>query len=141
MKHKLYKSYMECALAFSKQSRAVRKKVGAVAVTPQDVMIYSWNGTASGDDNACEIMLENGELVTKDEVLHAESNVVAKAAREGVSLKGSTVFITLSPCMACSKMLFQAGVERVVYLEEYRDRSGIDYLKKHCIIVEKMEKT
>lgn len=139
MKRKLYKSYMQCALAFSQQSYAVRKKVGAVAVTPQDVMIYSWNGTAIGDDNNCENVLENGELVTKDEVLHAESNIVAKAAREGVTLKGSTVFVTLSPCVACSKMLFQAGVERVVYLEEYRDTSGIEYLRNHKVIVEKME--
>lgn len=139
MKHKLYKSYMDCAISFSKQSYARRKKVGAVAVTPQDVMIYSWNGTAIGDDNNCEDVLENGELVTKDEVLHAESNIVAKAAREGVPLKGSTVFITLSPCVSCSKALFQAGVERVVYLEEYRDTKGIEYLRKHCVIVEKME--
>lgn len=126
---------MECAISFSKLSYAVRKKVGVVAVTPQDVMIYSWNGTASGDDNKCEDQYGK----TLEETLHAEANIVAKSAREGVSLKGSTVFITLSPCIICSKQMLQAGVERVVYLEEYRDLKGIAYLKSHGVIVEKFE--
>lgn len=139
MKHKMYRAYMDAAIGFSKLSYARRKKVGAVAVTPQDLLIYSWNGTVIGDDNNCEHVLENGELVTKDEVLHAESNIIAKAAREGVSLKGSTVFITLAPCLECSKAMFQAGVERVVFLEAYRKTNGIDFLKKHKIIVEQME--
>jgi len=135
VKHKFFKSYMECAKAFAKQSYAVRRKVGAVAVTPQDVMIYSYNGTAIGDDNTCED--ENGN--TKMEVLHAESQVISKAAREGLSLKGSTIFITTAPCASCSKQIYQSGVERVVYDEEYRDMSGVAYLRKHGVIVEKYE--
>lgn len=132
LKHKMLKSYMLCADAFAKQSYAKRKQVGAVAITPQDVMIYSWNGTASGDDNTCEE--EDGS--TKSEVLHAESNLVAKAAREGISLKGSTVVVSLSPCIQCAKQLYQSGVERVVFKEEYRDLSGIRYLKEHGVFVE-----
>ncbi|WP_460993950.1 deoxycytidylate deaminase, partial [Staphylococcus aureus] len=68
-----------------------------------------------------------------------ELNIVSKAAREGLSLKGSSIFVTLSPCINCSKHLFQAGVERVVYLEEYRDTKGLDYLKSHGVIIEKYE--
>jgi dCMP deaminase len=135
MKHKMYKTYMACADAFAMQSYANRKKVGAIAVTPQDMVIYSWNGTAIGDDNNCEA--EDGS--TKPEVLHAEMNICAKAAREGLSLKGSTVFVTLSPCLMCAKALFQSGVERVVYREQYRDSGGIKYLKDHCVIVEQWE--
>lgn len=135
MKHKMYKTYMMCAEAFAQQSYAGRKKVGAIAVTPQDIIIYSWNGTAQGDDNVCE----NEDGTTKIEVLHAEANIVAKAAREGLSLKGSTIFVSLSPCILCAKQLYQAGVERVVYKEEYRDLSGLKYLKTHGIITEKYE--
>lgn len=132
MKHKMYKTYMACADAFAQQSYAKRKQVGAIAVTPQDMIIYSWNGTAIGDDNACEG--EDGS--TKEEVLHAESNIVAKAAREGLSLKGSTIFVSLSPCIQCAKMIYQSGVERVVYKEQYRDSKGIRYLKEHGVIIE-----
>ena len=135
MKHKMFKPYMDTAIAFSKLSYAKRAQVGAVAITPQDLMIYSWNGTASGDDNTCEDI----DGVTKDETLHSESNIIAKAAREGVSLKGSSIFVTLSPCIMCAKQLLQAGVERVVYLEDYRDVAGIMYLKSHGVIIEKYE--
>lgn len=109
--------------------------MGGIAITPQDVMIYSWNGRPVGDDNICED--ENGN--TLEEVLHCESNIVAKAAREGISLKGSTVVITLSPCIQCSKQLYQAGVERVIYDEEYRDLSGVKFLKEHGVYIEKYE--
>lgn len=135
MKHKMLAPYMETARAFAKLSYATRKKVGGVAVTPQDVMVYSWNGRPIGDDNTCED--EGGD--THQDVLHCESNLVAKAAREGISLKGSTVVVTLSPCLNCSKQMYQAGVMRVVYDEEYRDLSGIDFLRKHSVFVEQYE--
>lgn len=135
MKHKMLAPYMETARAFAKLSYATRKKVGGVAVTPQDVMVYSWNGRPIGDDNNCED--ESGD--THQDVLHCESNLVAKAAREGISLKGSTVVVTLSPCLNCSKQMYQAGVMRVVYDEEYRDLSGIDFLRKHSVFVEQYE--
>jgi dCMP deaminase len=135
VKHKLFAPYMDTARSFAKLSHAKRKQVGAIAITPQDLILYSWNGTAVGDDNNCE----NADGTTKDETLHAESNLVAKSAREGVSLKGSSIFVTLSPCIQCAKQLLQAGVERVVYDEEYRDLKGLHYLKTHGIIVEKFE--
>lgn len=134
----MLKPYMESAHAFAKLSRAERKKVGGVAITPQDVMIYSWNGRPVGDDNDCEIDL-NGELITHPEVLHCESNLVAKAAREGISLKGSDVVLTLSPCLACAKIMYQAGVAAVFYDEQYRMTDGIDFLRRKKVHVEQYE--
>lgn len=135
VRHKMVKPYMETARAFAKLSYAKRKKVGGIAVTPQDVIVYSWNGRPIGDDNNCED--EHGN--TLEEVLHCESNLVAKAAREGISLQGSTVVVTLSPCLNCAKQMFQAGVSRVVYEEDYRDTRGVDFLRKHSVFVEKYE--
>ena len=135
MKHKMIEPYMTSARAFAKLSYAKRKKVGGIAVTPQDIVIYSWNGRPSGDENECEG--EDGK--TLEDVLHCESNLVAKAAREGISLKGSTVVVTLSPCLACGKQMYQAGVERVIYDEDYRDTKGVAFLRKHGVFVEKYE--
>lgn len=139
MKEKMKLFYMDMARRASQLSYAERKKVGAVARTPQDIIVYSWNGRPAGDDNCCEIKLgyntptDVQELVTHPDVLHAESNLVAKAAREGVSLKDADVFVTLSPCLQCAKQMFQAGVASVTYEEEYRMTDGIDFLNKHGI--------
>lgn len=135
MKHRMLKPYVETARAFARLSYAERKKVGAIAVTPQDLIIYSWNGRPGGEDNCCET--EDG--VTHPDVLHAESNLVAKAAKEGISLKDSTVIVTLSPCLMCAKQMYQAGVAAVIYEEEYRQTDGIDFLRKRHIHVEKYE--
>lgn len=137
IRHKMHKPYMETARAFAKLSHAERRKVGAIAVTPQDVLIYSWNGRPAGDDNCCEV---NPEL-THPEVLHAEANIVAKAAREGISLKDANVYVTLSPCLHCALQMFQAGVKSVVYDEQYRLTDGIDFLKRKQIHVEQYEET
>lgn len=135
MKHRMLKPYVETARAFARLSYAERKKVGAIAVTPQDLIIYSWNGRPGGEDNCCET--EDG--VTHPDVLHAESNLVAKAAREGISLKDSTVVVTLSPCLMCAKQMYQAGVATVIYEEEYRLTEGIEFLRKRHVHVEKYE--
>lgn len=132
---KLMKAYMNSARGFANMSHAVRRKVGAIAVTPQDVVIYSWNGRPSGDDNCCEL---NPEL-THPEVLHAEANIVSKSSREGISLNGAHVYVTLSPCLPCSLLLYQAGVKMVTYDEEYRLTDGIDFLKRKNITVLKYE--
>lgn len=163
-KEKMISVYMTCAENFAKLSYAERKKVGAVVVTPEDVMLYSWNGTASGDDNTCEdkiyltdigsyiysgriITLDypytdsNGnfyQLVTKPTVLHAERNIIAKAAKEGISLKGASLFVTMSCCLECALMICQAGIKEVYYREEYRCLDGIKYLKDHGIHVEQI---
>jgi dCMP deaminase len=147
IKHKMLKPYMNAARGFALLSHAKRKKVGYVAITPQDIMIYSWNGRPSGDDNNCEITVPifntmNGvkvevgcDIVTHPECLHAERNIIAKAAREGISLKGANLVGTLSPCLECALQLHQAGVESVIYEEEYRLTDGIEYLRRkgiHC---------
>lgn len=132
MKHKMMQPYMETARAFARLSHAERKKVGAIAVTPQDIVIYSWNGRPAGDDNCCEV-----DGVTHPDVLHAESNLVAKAGREGISLKDSTIVVTLSPCLVCAKQMYQAGVATVIYEEEYRLTDGIDFLRKRHVHVQK----
>lgn len=131
----MVKPYMMTARAFALLSHAERRKVGAIVVTPQDVVIYSWNGRPSGDDNCCEL---NPEL-THPEVLHAEANIVSKAAREGISLKDADIYVTLSPCLPCALQLYQAGVKTVTYDEEYRLTDGIDFLKRKQISVHKYE--
>lgn len=142
--------YMTMAEAMATLSYARRTKVGAVAVTQQGVVITGTNGMPKalgnvlerkkykmlGDD--IEYPLVDGhkryhlvtELVTKDEVIHAECNIITKAAREGVSLIGSTVYTTLSPCAHCASMLLSVGVKRVVFSEYYRDKKGLDVLQQ-----------
>ena len=137
----LDKVYMQNAVNLSTLSHAIRKKVGCVLVTPENLQIGAYNGQPSGWDNVCEDThtTEPFEyLVTKSTVIHAELNAILHAARQGVSVKGSTIYITLSPCSACSAMIAQAGIKRVVYQEEYRDVSGIALLRKHGIIIEKL---
>ena len=132
--------YMGTALLHAKKSKATRAKVGAVLVTKTGIIIPGYNGTPSGTDNVCEDKdwsqyEETGEciLVTKPEVLHAELNTIMKAAREGVSVLDSTVYVTLSPCLPCAAMLLQAGISRLIYKDKYRDNSGVEYLQKYGI--------
>lgn len=128
-------TYMAFAIRMSQNSKAERAKVGAVLVTTDEVILAGYNGTPRGADNIAE-MYSDGELVTKPDVLHAELNCIMKAARQGVSCKDATVYVTLSPCVHCAAMLVQIGIKRLVYMREYRDTSGIDYLQNHDIIVE-----
>lgn len=142
----LDKVYMSCAENIATLSHARRKKVGCVLVTPENITILSYNGTPSGWDNNCEYEEVTDDphfkpdtfLVSKPTVIHAELNAILHAARQGVSVKGATLYTTLSCCTACSAMMAQAGVKRVVYKEEYRDRSGISLLIENDIIVEKL---
>lgn len=136
MKDKMLRVYMETARAFSMLSYAERKKVGVVAITPQDILLTSWNGRVAGGENQCEI---DGQDVTRPDVLHAEANIVSKAAREGISLKGSTVVVTLSPCLPCAMQMYQAGIVSVIYDGTYRDTTGIDFLRNHGVNIIKYE--
>lgn len=131
--------YMGTALLHSKLSKCIRKKVGAALVTTSGIIIPGYNGTPSGRPNACEFIDENGEYITKNETLHGELNAILKAAKEGVSVEGSTLYVTLSPCVQCSAMITQAGIKRVVFQEEYRDIQGILNLKDAGIQVEKFK--
>lgn len=140
----LDKVYMQTALLHASLSKASRAKVGAVLVTQQGVCLTGYNGTPIGLDNTCEELKFNTitgehEPYTKPEVLHAELNCLTKSAREGVSVVGGTIYITLSPCIQCSAMLIQAGIKRVVYNQHYRCNKGIDLLRSSGIIVDRLE--
>lgn len=131
--------HMNTAMQYASLSKALRKKVGAVLVTRQGIIIPGFNGTPRGADNSCEYFESDGTLVTKPSVIHAELNCIMKAAREGVSVIDSTIYVTMSPCEPCSAMLVQAGVSRVVYSDKYRCSLGIEHLKNANIIVDQME--
>lgn len=132
--------YMTCAEAHATLSRAQRKSVGACIVTRNGAILGGTNGMAPSGSNELEYVDEDtGELVTKRETIHGELNCILKAAKEGVSVVGSTLYVTLSPCLPCSEMVAAAGIRRVVYKEDYRDLSGIQNLKSLGVILEKYE--
>ena len=143
----LDKTYMDMAIAMSKLSKGVRAKVGAVAVTKNGVVITGVNGLPKELGNSLEQIVDNTSwhwnrvdtqaLVSKSTVIHAETALLVKCAKEGVSMIDSTVYTTLSCCEHCASMLASVGVKRVVYLDEYRCTKGIDVLKQCNIEVEK----
>ena len=114
------------ALEWGKLSHCKRKQVGALIVKDRMIISDGYNGTPSGFENYCED--EDG--YTKWYVLHAEANAILKVAASTQSCKEATLYITLSPCQQCSKLIHQAGIKRVVYAEAYKDSSGIDFLEK-----------
>jgi dCMP deaminase len=129
--------YMNIAERIAKMSHAVRNKVGCVIVKDHNIISYGFNGMPTGFDNICEIE-KNGVLETKIEVLHAESNAISKLAKTGLSSKDATVYVTLSPCIECSKLLIQSGINQVFYKEQYRNTDGLQLLKKAGIKVIKL---
>ena len=138
MKGKLKNAYMEVAKTFSNCSTAKRLKVGAILVKNGNIISFSYNGTPSGFDNDCEYLID-GELVTKSIVLHAEENLLMKIAKSNESSEDSIMFVTHSPCIKCARLIYQAGIKEVYYREEYRDISGVEFLRDKCKIkVEKM---
>jgi len=132
--------YMNIANEISKLSHAKRKQVGAILVKNDCIIGEGYNGTPHGFDNTCETLNDENELVTKPEVLHAESNVISKLARSTNSSDGSTLYVTLSPCFECSKLIIQSGIIRLVFLEEYRDVSGLILLNKYGIKIKHLGK-
>jgi dCMP deaminase len=142
MKEKLKQAYMKTAQTFAELSHARRLKVGCIIVKDDRIISIGYNGMPAGWDNNCEHEMKwpNGEirfLETKAEVLHAESNAIAKLARSNESGLGSTMFITHSPCLHCSKLIYQSGIKSVFYNEEYRDSEGIIFLTRSGLQVEK----
>lgn len=141
----LDETYMGTAMLHARLSKAKRAQVGAVLVTSQGVTLTGYNGTPTGLSNACEVFKtvhDSGPVyVTKPEVIHAELNCILKAAREGVSCIGATMYVTLSPCVPCAAMMIQAGVKRLVYKEMYRDQGGINLLRDADIDVQWYEST
>ena len=133
--HQVDVTYIKMAQTWANLSHANRKKVGALIVKNNTIISDGYNGTPSGFENECEIAINNEdgsfrEYQTKWYVLHAESNALAKVAKSTQSSEGSTLYVTYSPCTECSKLILQSGIKRVVYLEEYRDVSGLDFLRK-----------
>ena len=130
---KLDKVFINIAKETSTLSHCVRSKVGAVLVKDGNIISFGYNGTPAGMPNDCE-----EDNVTFPHVIHAESNAIIKAAKTGSAVDGSTLYLTLSPCLDCSKLILQSGIKRVVYLNEYRNTEGIHFLKQF-IQVEKYE--
>jgi len=131
--------YMDIAYRIADMSYAQRKKVGALIVKDGNIIAYGWNGTPTGFDNACENVMPDGSLVTKDELIHAEQNALAKAAKGVIPVNGATLYVTLSPCWYCSGSIIQSGIKRVVYHEEYRKPESIAFLSKANVLVEKID--
>lgn len=118
------KLFLNVAKEFSEMSYAKRKKVGAVIVKDNSIISDGYNGTPAGYSNQCE----DDEGITHWYVLHAEANAILKLSTSTQSCKDSTLYITLSPCKECSKLIIQSGIKKVIYREKYRDTSGIDFL-------------
>jgi dCMP deaminase len=129
MKPKFQQLYMDWAHRAAELSYAKRLQVGAVVVKDDTVISYGYNGMPAGWDNNCETTDADGTLTTRPEVLHAESNAIAKLARSNNSGLGADLFVTHSPCIHCAKLIFQSGIGRVFYGENYRDDAGIQFLK------------
>ena len=127
--------YLEMAAIWAKNSYCKRRQVGALIVKDKMIISDGYNGTPSGFENVCED--ETG--ATKPYVLHAEANAISKVAKSGNSSEGSTLYVTASPCIECSKLIIQAGIKRIVYRDEYRLTDGVDLLRRAGIEVEKVD--
>lgn len=125
-------THLEVARVYSTLSTAQRAKVGCIIVKDNRIISIGYNGTPSGWSNICED--ENNE--TKPEVLHAETNAIAKLARSNESGESATLYCTHSPCLSCGKLIYQSGIQRVVYETDYAGREGTDFLLKAGIVVE-----
>ena len=149
MKKKFIQAYIDVAERFSKLSTAKRLQVGAIVVKDDRIISIGYNGMPSGWTNDCEdpILWKDGQqliepmLVSKPEVLHAETNAIAKLAKSSESGENASLFVTHQPCLECSKLIYQSGISAVYYAESYRLVDGIDFLKKSKIAVTKVERT
>ena len=119
-------AYLRMAAEWSKLSQCKRRQVGALIVKGRSIISDGYNGTPSGFENFCE----DEQGYTKWYVLHAEANAILKVASTTQSCEGATLYLTMSPCRECSKLIHQAGIRRVVYASEYKDPSGLDFLRK-----------
>ncbi len=143
MKHKFVDAHMAAAEVYSKLSSAKRLQVGCVVVKDNTIIGIGYNGMPSGWTNDCEEVieyLEDGGQVTKTkpEVLHAETNALAKIARSTNSSEGASLFVTHAPCLDCAKLIHQSGINSVYYRNTYRSEDGLTFLRKCNIHVEKV---
>ena len=143
MKQKFIDAYMDVAERFAQLSSATRLQVGAIVVKDDRIISIGYNGMPSGWDNCCEDEVysdhdDEYHLKTKPEVLHAESNAIAKLARSPESGEGAAIFITHAPCIDCAKLIYQSGIDTVYYKNDYRSTQGVEFLKKSNIWVIKV---
>ena len=129
------KAYLRMAREWAKLSYCDRRQVGAIIVKDRMIISDGYNGTPTGFENVCE----DDEGYTKWYVLHAEANAILKVAASTQSCKGATLYVTLSPCKHCSKLIHQSGIVRVVYCIAYKDLSGVEFLEKAGIEVSQIE--
>ena len=132
-------SYLSMCKTWSLLSKARRKKVGCLIVKDGAIISDGYNGTPRGFDNNCETRGVGDTLYTKPEVLHAESNAITKLSKSTQSSEGATMYITISPCIECSKLIIQSGIKRVVFNKIYRNDEGIKLLKKANIEIHSHE--
>ena len=142
MKQKWVDAFMDTAERFAQLSSAVRLKVGAVVVKDNRIISIGYNGMPAGWTNECEEVVyriaEEPTTKTKDEVIHAEANAIAKLARDGESGLNADVFCTHAPCIQCAKIMYGAGIKKVYYRHSYRDNKGLDFLTKCNVEVKKV---
>lgn len=145
MKDKFKQAYMQTARTFAELSHARRLKVGCIIVKDDRIISIGYNGMPTGWDNNCEDEILNvhdgsSTLKTKPEVLHAETNAIAKLARSNENGDGASLFVTHSPCIDCAKLIYQAGIKQLFFAEQYRDQSGIDFLVRSGVDVQELPK-
>jgi dCMP deaminase len=142
MKEKLKQAYMKTAETFAELSHARRLHVGAIVAKDDRIISIGYNGMPSGWDNNCEDTVQHSDdtvtLKSKPEVLHAETNAIAKLAKSNESGMGAIMFITHAPCLDCAKLIYQSGISSVLYRNAYRDTSGITFLEKSGVTVEQL---
>ena len=143
MKKKFIDAHMKVAETYAQLSSAKRLHVGAVIVKNDTIIGIGYNGMPSGWTNECEdtIYHEDGgqTLVTKQEVIHAESNAISKVAKSTNSTEDAIMFVTHAPCIHCAKLIHQSGIRNVFYRDTYRDESGINFLKQCGVVIEKID--
>jgi len=140
MKTKFIDAYMDVAERFAQLSSATRLQVGAIVVKDDRIISIGYNGMPTGWDNCCEDVVREDEVgfqvtKTKAEVLHAETNAIAKLAKSGESGLGATMFVTHAPCIDCAKLVYQSGIATVYYKNEYRSTQGLEFLDKSGVEV------
>lgn len=133
--NKYDKAYLRIASEWGQLSYCKRRQVGAIIVRDKMIISDGYNGTPSGFENCCE----DEEGLTQWYVLHAEANAILKVARSTQTCENATLYITLSPCKECSKLIHQSGIKRVVFKDGYKDTSGLDFLTKAGIEVAQIE--
>jgi dCMP deaminase len=129
------RAYMKMAREWSTLSHCTRKKVGALIVKEGMIISDGYNGTPTGFPNECE----DGQGLTHWYVLHAEANAIMKVARSTNNARHATLYLTHSPCRECSKLILQAGIKRLVYLNNYKDDSGLDLLEKGGVMLRQLD--